>query len=314
MNTKPPAHWNGRRYYSLDSFLKQAFHEKLYKLSLDGGMTCPNRDGTISTGGCIFCSGGGSGDFAADRMLPIEQQLEQAKKLVRNKFDGSRYIAYFQAFTNTYALAEKLRKLFEPVIRRKDIAVLSLATRPDCLEEDKLQLLQELSAIKPVWVELGLQTIHTRTAELINRGYALACFDEAVQKLKSIGINVIVHIIVGLPGENHENILSTARYVAHSKADGIKIQLLHVLQNTRLCDMYRAGKFDTLAMEEYVNIVCDILAELPPDMVVHRLTGDGNRQLLEAPLWSGHKQRVLNAIHHQMKIRNLLQGMNFTDF
>ncbi len=300
-------HWNGRRYYSLDCYLKQRFGEKLYKLSLNGGMTCPNRDGTLSTGGCIFCSEGGSGEFSAP-CTDTETQIRYAKSLVSRKFTGNRYIAYFQAYTNTYAPAEYLRNLFMPIIQRKDIAVLSIATRPDCLEDDKLALLEELADIKPVWVELGLQTIHEPTAQLINRGYSLPCYDKAVGNLKQIGAQVITHIILGLPHESREDMLATADYVGNIGTDGIKIQLLHVLQHTRLAELYQKGELDVLSESEYVSLTADIIGILPENVVIHRLTGDGDRHLLIAPRWSGDKRRVLNQISHQLKTRNIYQG------
>ncbi len=309
----PPRLWDGRRYYALDSYLKNTFHEKLYKLSLNGGMTCPNRDGTLSYGGCVFCSEGGSGDFAADPHEPIEVQIAQAKAAVSRKFSGNRYIAYFQAFTNTYAPVQYLEQLFWPVIRRDDIAVLSIATRPDCLEEDKLRLIRQLSRYKPVWVELGLQTVHAETAKRINRGYDLACFDNAVQKLKAIGVHVVVHTILGLPYETPEEMRQTAAYVGASGADGIKLQLLHILEGTVLAEWYRTGALDVMTEEAYLTVLADCIAVLPPHMVIHRLTGDGDRQKLIAPRWSGDKRHVLNALSHQLKVRNLYQGICCTD-
>lgn len=297
--------WGGRRYYSLDYYLKEKFGEKLYKLSLDGGMTCPNRDGKISYGGCIFCSEGGSGDFAASSKMNIDRQIEYAKSLVSKKFDGERYIAYFQSYTNTYAPVEYLRKLFMPVIMREDIAVLSIATRPDCLGKDVLELINELTKIKPVWIELGLQTIHKKTADLINRGYELECYDAAVKNLKSVGADVITHTIIGLPYETKEQILQTADYIGKSGADGIKLQLLHILKNTKLAEIYRTGAFETLTEDEYVSIVADIINILPKNIVIHRLTGDGDKNILISPLWSCDKRRVLNRINHELKLRNI---------
>ena len=300
--------WNGRRYYSLDCFLKKRFGKKLYKLSLNGGMTCPNRDGTLSTGGCIFCSGGGSGEFAADCSESIDIQISKAKEAVSAKADGSGYIAYFQAFTNTYAPTDRLRELFMPVITRDDIDVLSVATRPDCLEDEKLLLLGELAKIKPLWVELGLQTVHERTARLINRGYSLPVFDRAVSSLKKIGAEVIVHTITGLPGESREDMLETARYVGNSGIDGIKLQLLHILKGTRLADMYYNGQVKVMSEREYISATADIISVLPPGIVIHRLTGDGDKRLLIAPEWSRDKRRVLNALSHELKARNIYQG------
>ena len=300
--------WNGRRYYSLDCFLKENFGQKLYKLSLSGGMTCPNRDGKLSTGGCIFCSRGGSGEFSAP-MTDMDTQIQYAKSLVSEKFTGNKYIAYFQAYTNTYAPVDYLQNLFMPVIKRNDIAVLSVATRPDCLESDKIQLIAELAKIKPVWVELGLQTMHQKTADFINRGYTLDCYEKAVADLKKSGANVITHIILGLPSESREDMLQTARYVGRF-TDGIKIQLLHVLKNTRLAELYEQGFFQTLSENEYISLVCDVIAVLPPNVVIHRLTGDGDKNLLISPKWSGDKRRVINLINHELKIKNIYQGKN----
>lgn len=300
--------WNGRRYYSLDCYLKNTFNKKLYKLSLDGGMTCPNRDGRISKGGCIFCSAGGSGEFTADRSLSINEQISQAKEKVSRKTNGEGYIAYFQAFTNTYAPCDYLERLFMPVIMRDDIDVLSIATRPDCLESDKLRLLSRLRKIKPIWVELGLQTSKPESARLINRGYELSCFESAVNDLKSIGAEVIVHTIAGLPYETHEDMINTITYAAKSGADGIKLQLLHVLKGTVLAEMYRKKEFEVLSQEEYISLLCDMISVLPPQTVIHRLTGDGDKRLLIAPLWSGDKRNVLNSLNHQLKARNIIQG------
>ncbi len=303
--------WNGRRYYSLDAYLKNTFGRKLYKLSLNGGMTCPNRDGTLSSGGCIFCSSGGSGDFAAAAELSTDEQISYEKQLIGAKFQGSEYIAYFQAYTNTYAPVNRLQQLFWPVIEREDIAVLSIATRPDCLEPEKIALIRELAAIKPVWVELGLQTIHPKTADFINRGYPLSCYDEAVTHLKDAGAQVITHMIIGLPGETREEMLATAHYIGRSGADGIKLQLLHILRNTRLAQMYDNGTVDVLDEQTYISLLADILAILPPQLVIHRLTGDGSKQELIAPKWSGNKRHVLNALNHELKVRNLVQGAFF---
>lgn len=300
--------WNGRRYHSLDFCLKEKFGEKLYKLSLDGGMTCPNRDGSISSGGCIFCSGSGSGDFAAQRCENIGQQLAQAKALVAEKYQGSRFIAYFQSFTNTYAPVQYLRELFLPVICREDIAALDIATRPDCLEDDKLSLIAELAKIKPVWVELGLQSSSDRTAELINRGYPSSVYPPVVSRLHKAGAEVITHMIIGLPGESKEDMLRTARFIANAGSDGIKLQLLHILRGTELFNMYQRGQAAALSEKEYISVLCDIIAVLPEEMVIHRLTGDGDKKILAAPLWSCNKRRVLNLINHELKKRNIIQG------
>ncbi len=285
---------------TVNEYCKQQFGQKLYKLSLDGGMTCPNRDGTLDTRGCIFCSAGGSGDFTPNRNKPIEDQINEAKEKVSVKYKGDKYIAYFQAYTNTYAPVETLRQIFMPVINRDDIAVLSIATRPDCLSDEILALLDELNQIKPIWVELGLQTIHEKTAAYIRRGYHLEIYDKAMQDLNAIGIHTITHIILGLPGETKEDMLASVRHVVLQKSKGIKLQLLHVLKNTDLATDYQKGLFKTMEFGEYVDLVAECVKLLPSDMVVHRLTGDGPKSLLIAPLWSADKKRVLNALHKKM--------------
>ena len=285
----------------------EIFGEKLYKISLDARFTCPNRDGTLGTRGCIFCSAGGSGDFAGNRSLPIAQQIEQEKARVAAKYRGSRYIAYFQAFTNTYAPVEKLEKLFTEVIERSDIAALSIATRPDCLSGETVELLERLNKIKPVWVELGLQTIHPASAEYIRRGYSLEVYDRAMEALDGKGIHRIVHLILGLPGETREDMLASLRYVINSGAEGIKLQLLHVLEGTDLAEDYRAGKFECMELEEYARLVADCVEIIPEDTVIHRLTGDGDKKILIAPLWSGDKKRVLNTVN------SLIRQLSLTD-
>ena len=285
---------------TVNEYCRRTFGEKLYKLSLNGGMTCPNRDGTCGDRGCIFCSAGGSGDFTPDASLPVSRQIEEAKARVAGKFGGGRYIAYFQAYTNTYAPVEKLRELFTEVIERPDIAVLSVATRPDCLEDGVADLLKELNGVKPVWVELGLQTVKPETVEYIRRGYATEVYDEAVEKLNACGIHTVTHVILGLPGETRGDMLETVRHAVRCGTRGIKLQLLHVLEGTDLAEDYRAGKFRTLTPEEYVSILKDCVALLPEDTVVHRLTGDGPKRILIAPLWSGDKKRVINLINREL--------------
>lgn len=300
-------------YYSLNDYLLENYGEKLYKLSLDGGMTCPNRDGHIGSRGCIFCSvEHGSGDFAASRLLSITEQIETAKARVTGKFSGSHYIAYFQAFTNTYADVSYLEKIFTEAIMHPDIKILSIATRPDCLPEDVLELLSRLNRIKPVWIELGLQTIHQKTADYIRRGYALDCYSEAVRKLHTLGIPVITHVILGLPGETKPDMLETVRYLNKVGTDGVKLQLLHVLKDTDLADDYLNGQFKELSLEEYIDIVIDSLEALSPDIVIHRLTGDGPKKLLLAPLWSSNKKHVLNTLHGEIRRRNTYQGKEYT--
>ena len=285
---------------TVNEYCRRTFGEKLYKLSLNGGMTCPNRDGTCGDRGCIFCSAGGSGDFTPDASLPVSRQIEEAKARVAGKFGGGRYIAYFQAYTNTYAPVEKLRELFTEVIERPDIAVLSVATRPDCLEDGVADLLKELNGVKPVWVELGLQTVKPETVEYIRRGYATEVYDEAVERLNACGIHTVTHVILGLPGETRGDMLETVRHAVRCGTRGIKLQLLHVLEGTDLAEDYRAGKFRTLTPEEYVSILKDCVALLPEDTVVHRLTGDGPKKILIAPLWSGDKKRVINLINREL--------------
>lgn len=274
-------------------------------------MTCPNRDGKIDTRGCIFCSAGGSGEFAASAGFDIDKQIESAKRLVTGKTKAESFIAYFQPFTNTYADVSYLENIFMQAIMRDDVCALSVATRPDCLENDKLELLSRLNKIKPVFVELGLQTIHSRTASYIRRGYELDVFDKAVADLKSIGINVVVHIILGLPGESREDMLESVSYVAHSGADGIKLQLLHLLKGTDLAAEYEKEPFHILTLDEYTELICDCIELLPPDMVVHRITGDGDKKLLIEPQWSGNKRLVLNTINKALRERNVIQGSKF---
>lgn len=287
---------------TVNQYCRKNFGEKLYKLSLNGGFTCPNRDGTLDDRGCIFCSAGGSGDFAPSAGMDIDTQIEEAKARVAAKYHGSRYIAYFQAFTNTYAPVEKLRALYIPVIKRDDIAVLSIATRPDCLGNDVLELLGELNRIKPVWVELGLQTTKPESARYIRRGYELSVYSEAVKHLNELGIHVITHVILGLPGEDEADMLNTVSYVVNCGSKGIKLQLLHVLDGTDLAKDYRAGMFRAMELDEYISLLKKCLALLPEDMVVHRLTGDGPKKSLIAPLWTGDKKRVINTIKRELGI------------
>lgn len=300
--------WGGKPYRSLDYHLRQRYGEKIYKVSLNGGMTCPNRDGTLGTRGCIFCSQGGSGDFAGDAALSVREQIEAQKQGLLRKFPARRFLAYFQAYTNTYAPVDTLRLLFTQALSHPDIVGLSVGTRPDCLPGDVLDLLGELNLKKPVTVELGLQTIHPHTARLIRRGYDLPCFDQAVRKLKSRNLEVVVHTILGLPGESKADILKTMEYLNSCDIQGIKLQLLHILRGTDLADLYAASPFPVLTLEEYVELVIACLEHLSPDITIHRLTGDGPKDLLIAPLWSQKKTTVLNHIHHEMKVRQTWQG------
>lgn len=301
--------WGGKPYHSFDYEMKQRFGEKVYKVSLEGGMTCPNRDGTIGTGGCIFCSGNGSGDFASPRTASVTRQIDHGiEGISARKHVGNKFIAYFQSFTNTYAPVEFLRPMFMEAIRHPRVAMLSIATRPDCLPDDVLALLDECRRIKPVIIELGLQTVHERTAALIRRGYPLETYDAAVASLKALGLEVVTHVIAGLPFETREDFLETVFYVGNSGCDGIKLQLLHVLKNTDLHTLYQTGAFDVLTMDAYIDTIVSALSILPGDMVIHRLTGDGPAELLSAPLWSRRKREVLNEIHRSMKQRHMWQG------
>lgn len=296
------------RYYSFSDYSKRRFGCKVYKLALDGGMTCPNRDGTIGYGGCIFCSAGGSGDFAEPVCDSVQKQIENAKKRVSFKIKNGKFIAYFQSYTNTYAPLPYLRNLFSSAIACDDIVALSVATRPDCLPEETVALLAELNAVKPVFVELGLQTSDENTAKLIRRGYSLPVFDDAVKRLKAVGINAVVHVIFGLPGESREVMLNTVRHAARAGADGIKLQLLHVLRGTPLADIYNRDEFRCLEKDEYIRILGDAVNLLPENVVVHRLTGDAPKKLLLAPLWSADKKSVLGAIERSFRERDVKQG------
>lgn len=295
------------RYYSLSEYLKNKYGEKYIKLSLDAGLSCPNRDGRLSTGGCIFCSQSGSGDFA-EGGAELNSQIERAKLRVQHKAKSDKFIAYFQSFTGTYAPASRLRELYLPVACRDDIAILSIATRPDCLDDSVLEVLSELREKKPLWIELGLQTSNDRTAEFINRCYPTECYDLAVSRLHSIGAEVITHLIVGLPGESAFDMRESVRHIASVGTDGVKLQLLHIIKGTRLCELYERGEVKALSLEEYAELICMLLENLPPQVVVHRLTGDGSRDSLAAPLWSLDKKRVLNYLNSEMKKRAVIQG------
>ena len=295
-------------YRSLNQVMRERFGCKVYKLALDGGMTCPNRDGTVGERGCIFCSDVGSGEFAAPACGSISAQITQAKARVEKKNKGGKYVAYFQSFTNTYGPLSYLEKIFWEAIEPDEIVALSIATRPDCLGPEVLTLLSSLNERKPVWVELGLQTIHPNSARYIRRGYDLEVYDRAVRQLKEAGIEVITHVILGLPGETWEQMLQTVRYVGQSGADGIKLQLLHVLEGTDLAREWREGKVPVMELEDYVRLLEDCLAVLPPELVIHRLTGDGHKRDLLAPLWTGDKKRVLNTMKTMFARDGVRQG------
>ena len=275
------------------------------KLAINGGFTCPNRDGKIATGGCIFCSKGGSGEFAGNACESIAVQIENGKKRLEGKIKDGKYIAYFQAYTNTYAPVSVLRKLYMQALEHPDIVAVSIATRPDCLPEDVMDLLEELNHIKPIWIELGLQTIHPRTAEYIRRGYSLDVYDRAVNELKKRGIEIITHVILGLPGETVNDIKETVSYVCRSGADGIKLQLLHILKGTELEREYNTGKVKVLSEDEYIDVLRECVALIPDSVVIHRMTGDGDKRILMAPLWSGDKKHVINRIRNEVIAPNI---------
>lgn len=296
---------NTLTYLSLNEYLKSAFGCKVYKIAIDGGFTCPNRDGTLSDKGCIFCSGYGSGDFATDRKLSITEQIEAGKSKVSSKIGPSgKYIAYFQAFTNTYAPVEHLRKIFTEAISHPDVVAISVGTRPDCLGADVLSLIDELNHIKPVWIELGLQTIHAETARYIRRMYELDIYDKAIYELKRRNIYTVTHVILGLPGETEQMMLDTVKYVCEKHTDGIKLQLLHIIKGTDLASDFEAGKFDCLSLDEYVKLIVKCVKIIPKDIAIHRLTGDGDKRTLIAPLWSADKKNVLNTINKALAKTN----------
>ena len=320
----PQTRWSEKRYHSLDYELKKMFGEKVYRIALNGGMTCPNRDGKVGTGGCIFCSGMGSGDFGGSACLSITEQLTQGKEVLMQKRPVHSFIAYFQAFTSTYAPVEQLEKLFMEAIEDPDVLVLAIATRPDCLGEDVLELLDRLNQIKPVWVELGLQTIHEDSAVYIRRGYPLEVFDTAVGNLKALGIQVITHVILFLPGESETQMYETIDYLNQSGIDGVKLQLLHILKGTDLATDYARSLTDAASglpydgpefhipdCDEYIRVLSNCVARLDPRLVIHRLTGDGPKDLLIAPLWTGAKRTVLNQIHKYLKEHDIWQGKEY---
>ena len=293
---------------TLSDYCKEKFGTKVYRLSLSTGCSCPNRDGKAGRGGCSFCSEGGSGEFAT-KVKPVEVQIEEAKERVKSKFpkdikeEDKKYIAYFQSFTNTYGDVDRLGGIFKTAVLRDEIAAISIGTRPDCLEDDMLALLDELNKIKPVWIELGLQTIHEDSAKAFNRGYSLPVFNKAYMELKKRNIEVIVHVILGLPGETDKDMYETVRYLANlsPKLDGIKLHLLHILKNTRLEREYREKPFKILSLDKYTEILINCLRILPESVVIHRMTGDGDKRLLVEPLWSGDKKRVLNTLNKAIR-------------
>lgn len=293
-------YWN-----DLNTNLKAQYNTKVYKLALSSGCSCPNRDGTLGTRGCIFCDGAGA--FAETGDIP--SQLAAAKRRIAAKTGrDAKYIAYFQSFTNTYAPVERLRKLYSAAVEPEDVVILSVATRPDCISEEVLSLLAEINQVKPVWVELGLQTIHSASARYIRRGYDLPVYEGAVQRLKGAGITVVCHQILGLPGESSNMMAETAQYIGQSGADGVKFHLLHVLRGTDLAADWQAGKFQTMDLDGYITALEECVRHIPREIVIHRLTGDGAKRDLLAPLWSGDKKRVLNAIHNAFRVDDVVQG------
>lgn len=306
--------WGEKPYYSLDYYLKQTFGKKIYKLALEGGMNCPNRDGHIGTGGCIFCSQGGSGDFAEKFCGSVTDQIEAAKRHVSKKIKTGKYIAYFQSYTNTYAPFDYLESLFSEAISHPDIVALSIGTRPDCLPPDVINLLSRLNKIKPVWIELGLQTMHEDSAKQIHRGYPLSCFEDTFYRLKEAELSVIVHVILGLPNESKAQMLETIRYLGNLSPapNGIKLQLLHILKNTPLAEWFKSNPFPVMTMEEYCLLIIHCIRILPPDVVIHRISGDGPKSLLIEPVWSANKRLVLNSIAKLFKQTGAYQGEWFT--
>lgn len=309
---------NGARYLGIGPWLKENFNMRISKVSIDGGFTCPNRDGTCGTGGCIFCSGTGSGDFSGTRILQnnistsqpasIRAQMDAQTEVLKRKWHDFKCIAYFQNFTNTYAPVEILRKKYLEALSHPDCVGIAIATRPDCLEDDVIELLDELNRKTFLWVELGLQTSDDTTAKLINRGYPLSTYDSAVKKLSSHGIRVVTHLIAGLPGESEKDFLRSVQHVTSGGIFGIKLQLLHVIKNTVLADMWNSNEFKTLTRDEYISAVADALEIIPPEVTIHRLTGDAPSDILLSPLWSKDKMSVLNGIRHELKLRSSYQG------
>lgn len=294
------------RYYSLNEYLQEKFGSKVYKLSLDIGCTCPNRDGALDTRGCIFCHNGSS--HFAETGADINGQIELAKERVKNKIKTEKFIAYFQSFTNTYGDINYLERVFTTAIARDDIVALSIATRPDCISRNILDLLEKLNKIKPVWIELGLQTSNEKSAEYIRRCYPNSVYENAVKSLKNIGVTVITHIIIGLPNETKEDVLNTVDFAVKNRTDGIKLQLLHILKETDLYEDYKKGLVNVFGMDEYMDILFDCIERIPPNIVIHRITGDAPKKYLVEPLWSADKKNVLNTINRELEKRDIIQG------
>ncbi|ABK61747.1 TIGR01212 family radical SAM protein [Clostridium novyi] len=303
--------WGDKRYHTLNYFLREKFGEKVFKISLDAGFSCPNRDGTISKGGCIYCSERGSGDFAGDRNFSISSQFDDIKEMMKNKWKKGKYIAYFQAYTNTYAPVEELRRKYEEAINEEGVVALAIATRPDCLSDEVVELISQFNDRVYTWVELGLQTSNECTAKLINRGYNLPIFEDALTRLREKNIDVVVHTIFGLPGEDREDMLNTIRYLRKKDIQGIKIHLLHLLKGTPMVKLYEQGKLKFLEQDEYIDIIVKAVSMLPQNIVIHRLTGDAPRNLIIGPMWSLKKWEVLNAIDAKFKNDNIYQGKEY---
>ncbi|PTX60249.1 hypothetical protein C8P63_10913 [Melghirimyces profundicolus] len=316
LNTQPmepvPLFWGDKRYHTWNHHLRSHFGEKVFKIPLDGGFTCPNRDGTVAAGGCTFCSPRGSGDFAGDRRQDLVRQFNTVRNRMHQKWPKAKYIGYFQAFSNTYAPVEVLRPMYETVLEQPGVVGLSIATRPDCLPDDVVELLAELNERTYLWVELGLQTVHDTTSDLINRGHDYACFLDGVAKLRRHGIRTCAHIIFGLPQETEEMMLETARACAAMDIQGLKIHSLHLLKKTPMVKQYKEGLLQFLDKKTYVRLVADTLETLPPDMVIHRVTGDGPPDLMIGPLWSTKKWETLNAIDDELKQRSSWQGKKWS--
>lgn len=307
-SSEQPLIWAEKNFHSWNYEMREQFHTKVFKVNLDAGFTCPNRDGTIAKGGCTFCSARGSGDFAGRRRDDLVTQFNTIRDRQHQKWPTAKYIGYFQAYTNTYAPVETLREYFEVILEQPGVVGLSIATRPDCLPDDVVDYLAELNERTYLWVEMGLQTVHESTSLLINRAHDTACYLDAVQRLREHNIRVCTHIIYGLPQETHEMMLETGRQVAKMDVQGIKIHLLHLMKKTPMVKQYEAGLLRFLELEEYVKLVVDTLEFLPPEMIIHRLTGDSPKDLLIGPMWSMKKWEVLNAIDRELRQRNSWQG------
>lgn len=304
--------WGDKRYKSLNYFLREKFGEKVFKISLDAGFSCPNRDGTISHGGCIFCSERGSGDFAGERCFSITKQFHDIKDMMNKKWKQGKYIAYFQAYTNTYAPIEVLRKKYNEAIEQEGVVAIAIATRPDCLGDEVLDLLEEINNKVYLWVELGLQTSKDSTAKLINRGYNLEVFEKTVEKLHKRNIAVVVHTIFGLPEESEEDMINTVKYISKLPIQGVKFHLLHLMEDTPMVNLYKKGRLKFMTREQYINLICKAITLLPQNMVIHRLTGDAPRDILIGPMWSLNKWEILNAIDTCLKDNHWYQGLYFS--